>query len=328
MSTGIAAGRWARRAAMGACIAAAATLPPVVSAAQVRGPAGAMSRGGVETSTLVLDGSPVPVRSVEGGTPRAQIVTNDLGPDNATKKHVANVTIDDFVVQVAPDAKAVSDWIKGPWTGQLQMKNGSVLTGETKGGADERVFMNGMLTELSLPALDASSREAGYLTLRITPERVVSKKGTMPPGGGEAAKARGWMTSNFRVEIGDLPGNRVSRVEPITLKRTVAGDQVGVLREPTKLPVKVEFSNVVLTIPEADAAPWAAWHDSFLLQGNHKDSDEKSGAIVLLGPDSKSEVARVTLTGCGMVRMAPVTGGAPRRQVELYCEQMGYQPGS
>lgn len=329
MITGVAAILRFPHVVIVAGMAGAAVLLPIRGGAQVRAPAGGMARGGAESSALVLEGVAVPVRSVEGGTFRAQIVTNDIGPDNVSKKHVANVTIDDLVVQVAPDAKAVSEWIKGPWTGQLQTKNGSVVTGEAKGGADERVFMNGVLTEVSLPALDASSREAGYLTLRITPERVVSKKGTMPPTGAEGAKTRGWMTSNFRVEMGDLPGNRVSRVEPITLKRKVAADQIGIFREPTKNPAKIEFSNVILTIPDADVAPWTAWHDSFLINGNNRDNDEKSGAIVLLGPDSKSEMARLNLTGCGVVSMAPVAGGpgAGRRvQVELYCEQMGFQP--
>lgn len=305
-----------------------AVLAPAVAVAQpgMRGMAPAGAR-----SVLEVDGIVVPsTRSIEGGSPVATIATGAIGPDAIAEKHVSGIAYDDIVAQVGIGmGKAMADWIANSFKGAAPpRKNGRiVITDFGYKSQSEQLFTDALISAVTIPALDAGSKDAAYFTVQIAPGNVTYKKG----GGQEArgsigGKQKAWLASNFRFELPGLPGNRVSAIDSFTISRKVMQSAVGSARETTRIPGKIEFPNLVLSISMADYAPWADWRDSFLMQGNNNDAAEKSGAIVFLAPDLKEELGRVALDHCGLVRLAPSTSGAgavARFTVELYCERMG-----
>ena len=82
-----------------------------------------------------------------------------------------------------------------------------------------------------------------------------------------------------------------------------------------------------MTFSAADLPKWSAWFDEFVVKGSNDDQHELSGAIVLLAPDRKQELARVELQQVGIFALRRDSAEAGRDQVarvvaELYCERM------
>lgn len=311
----------ASRAAWVLCAATALLVPLTV---QGQGP---MKRGmGTSSASLLIDGAPVGGASVTGGTPVAEVATSTVGPDGTTRKHVTSIRFEDIVAEAPLDSKPLSSWVSATLAGQNATRNGSIVGGGVLG---ERSFEDGVITEVAFPALDAVSRDMGAITVTIAPERVRYSKGSgAAPKAGPVMKGQRWTTNAFRVEMDGVDASKVSRVEPITFRREFAASQVGIFREPGKAASTTTLSNIRLTMPEAAAQPWVDWQQEFLINGKHGEADEKNGAIVLLSNDMKSEVARISLASCGIVRLAPAEGGnQPLQRVtaELYCERIGFQ---
>ncbi|HEX2780160.1 MAG TPA: phage tail protein [Gemmatimonadaceae bacterium] len=272
------------------------------------------------------------LRAIEGGVPVGEVVTGAPGEDGFSEKHLGGVSYDDIVATVGMGmGKGMYEWLSSSFNGSgVPRKSGRVLVADFNGRAQsEQTFSNAFISAITIPTLDGSSKDAGYFTVRITPERVTFKKGAgQDIRAGLGAKQKAWLTSNFRLELGDLPTSRVARIDSFTITRKVLQAAGGAERAVTKMPAALEIPNLKLSISMADLAQWEQWRDSFLIQGNNTDANEKAGAIVFLGPDMKEELGRLTLDRCGLVRLAPDrlesnSERIARFTVELYCQKMG-----
>ena len=144
---------------------------------------------------------------------------------------------------------------------------------------------------MTIPALDASSRDACLLTLKIAPEFTRMKKAsgrvTVPgPGTG----ARGWLASNFRLAIDGLDTTKVSRIEAFTVagrSSRRAPATVG----PPMVPGKLDVPDLDILLPEAAVASWSDWFDDFVIAGNNDETHEKSGTLTFLGRTSSKSSA-------------------------------------
>ena len=98
-----------------------------------------------------------------------------------------------------------------------------------------------------------SSKDAAYFDIGFEAEQVRWAK-----GGGEdirgkiGPKQKQWLCSNFKVEIGGLPCQRIATVDSFTWKCAVAADMLGVFCENTKHPAKVTVPDLKLSISYAD----------------------------------------------------------------------------
>lgn len=276
---------------------------------------------------LTIDGAPVMVRSVGGGEPRGELVSAQGGPDGTTKKHIGKVKYSDIVAEVGADD--LRDWIAQAWAGKQSPKNGAVVTADLNyRSTAERQFMNALITETTIPTLDGASKDAGYLTVKLTPAAVVSRKGAgVDVRGAIGPKQRTWLRSNFRFELGDLPTNRVARIDSFTVRSLAIGAPSGEVRTVQSVGA-VQFPNLRLSISQADLQPWADWAESFIVQGQNGDNAEKSGAVVFLAPNMKDEIGRITLSNCGILSLTQPGAEAEkiaRFEVELYCEKMAME---
>ena len=89
-----------------------------------------------------------------------------------------------------------------------------------------------------------------------------------------------WLASNFRIEMGSLPYNYVSRIEPFTVKQSVQSDPIGDSRDYQIEPTSVEFPTLTVTLAESHAKEWIDWHEDFVIKGNGSQDKELSGALV------------------------------------------------
>lgn len=271
------------------------------------------------------------LKAVDGGDAYADVITIQPGGVGFSTKQIANVKYDDFALQLGFGMnKPVYDWISASWKMDYTRKQGSIVTADFNYQAkSERTFRDALIAETGFPALDASSKEPGYITLQFTTEESIDLKAsgalTAPVG-----KQKLWVTSNFRLEIDAIDTTRVSKIDAFSVKQAIVTVEVGEQRFPHKEPGKLEFPNLKLTIGESSLSSWAGWFDDFVLKGNNGDDKEKSGRIAFLSSDLKTELAEIKLLNVGIYRLDPdpedptSADKIARFTAELYVERMEF----
>jgi hypothetical protein len=98
--------------------------------------------------------------------------------------------------------------------------------------------------------------------------------------------------------------------------------QTAVDREPSHL----EVPNLVVTLPEADAESFFAWHEDFVINGI---GAEKDGSLEYLAPSLGQTLFTVQFENLGIFKMTPEKVEAGSEQIrrvkaEMYCEAMTF----
>jgi T4-like virus tail tube protein gp19 len=284
-----------------------------------------------DTFAVMLDGvSAGLVKSVVGGDVHADVIEEPGTP--FVKKHIGPPRYEDITVQVGFQmSQQLYEWIAGSWAGAGTRRDGAIVTADLNLTArTERQFFHALLTETTIPALDAASKNPAYLTVKFAPESTKSVKASGTIAGG-ATKQKLFLPSNFRFELDGVDCKRVTKIDTFTVRQELRADEIGEVRRIAKQAARVEFPNLRVSIGDGPTvASWQSWFDDFVIKGNCDDSMEKSGAIVFLTPDLKSELARVVLHNVGIcaLRRPPriAQSEAPRVvTVELYCERMEFR---
>ena len=274
---------------------------------------------------LTLDGVKCgPVRSADGGFVNAEVITTAAsGKDVFQGKHVSGVRYEPFAVTVGfANAAPVYDWVADLWKGNFVRKSGSLVVADYKLEAKrEREFLDALLTETTLPTLDASSKDPGFLTLKFSAD-LVKESNASGKQDAAAAKAKQWLRSGFRLQIDSLDCTKVSKIESLSVKQKTIRDDVG--RSTKALPTVLEFPDLEVTLSEVSAKTWFDWLDDFVINGKNDESNERSGTIQLLAADAKTELARIKLLGLGIYSISLPTAGDKARNVtaSLYCRRM------
>jgi phage tail-like protein len=268
--------------------------------------------------------------SVEGGHASADVVEEKLGPDHIVHKHLANVKYEDITLTCGVGmSKGFYDYIKATFNQTFTPKDGSIKIADFDGNVvSEMDFTHGLLSEVSFPALDASSKDAAKLTVKISPEFTRMKKGS---GKLQSAtgKAKQWNISNFRLVIAGVDCTHVSKIESFGVKAKLTGNPVGEMRDYQKPPSGLEVSNLTVTVDEAHASDFYAWHEDFVIKGNNSPDKEKSGTLDILAPDLKEKLFELTFSNLGIFRLTPDKVEARNEQIrrvkaEMYCEKIDF----
>jgi hypothetical protein len=273
------------------------------------------------------------IKSVKGGFTKGNVAVHNLGPDNIQKKHLATISHEPFTVEVGMGmTKGFYDWIQASFDKGHVTKSGQMIAADFDYNAQSaRVFYDAYISEVTIPALDGGNKEPAYMTLKIDPERIrFEKRGGEKLNGKIGVATKKWLCCNWRFELGSLPCQRVSKIDSFTWKQGVKADEVGMFREPTKHPTKLEVPNLKVTFSMADLDKgWRQWHEDFVVNGNCDDSKELTGSITFLGPDLKQELATINLDHVGIISLEE--GGTEankddihRCTAELYVEQMHF----
>jgi hypothetical protein len=265
--------------------------------------------------------------SSHGGTVYADVDSVFETGLHFARKHLGTPKYESFAIPIGVAAsQALFDWVAGSWGPNPEKKDGAVLGVDANFNIKSEVgFFRALIVETQIPALDAASKEAGYLAVRFQPQFVQTK-----PGAGKLSlmlggKQKLWRTSNFQLQIDDLDCKMVTKIDAFTVTRkvmTVSSGSSGTML----VPDKIEFPNLKITLSKKTAQTWYDWHESFVVNGNNSDTFERNGAISFLSIDLKKELTRIDLHHLGIIRVAsdPRDGGSEIARVtaELYCEEM------
>ena len=287
---------------------------------------------------LVLDGDESVgfVSSVDYGGIKGELLAQPVGGHAYKVKHVHNPTIEPITVKVGMTmSKAFFDWIEKSWAGEVMRKNGSIITYDHDlKPVYEFQFFEALILETTIPALDGSSKDAFYITVKFQPERAEHKSESsgsrrtarLPP------RQKAYSPANFVVDIEGLEVKRVNKVEQFVVKQNVKPVTTGADWMYQLEPTGLEYPNLTLTFSMVNAESWIKWHREFILDGTNTRTKEKTGSITLLSTDLKKELFEIDLRALGIVNLvteksdnSAQTDVVRRVKAELYCEEMQFK---
>jgi hypothetical protein len=282
----------------------------------------------VETLSLDLDGvSKGSLASTAGGVPVVEVATSVAG--SVVKKDVKSVSIEALRMEMAFGTfTGIQDWVDSAWNGKVVRKDGSVVADRVTSKVVTD-FTDALLTEVTIPALDASSKDVARFGIAVLPtqvERTELPKESKPRA---PVKVPNLLASNFRVTLGDLPCTRIVRIDPFTVK-SGAATSLGTGRE-REVGSAVNFPDLRVTFSATDAAHWEEYAQAVLKDGRIDDSEELSGSIEFLSANLKDVLATLKLQNVGIKRLAPVPASeseALRYQADLYVEKISFESAS
>ena len=279
---------------------------------------------------LEIDGSVVGfVSAAEGGLAFGDVV-KVAGEDYFFKKHLGSAGFRDIRVEFGADMeKSVYTWISLALQGQHVRLSGAIVGADFNGDVRSRLeFQDAQITEVTFPALDASSKDTAKMSMVLSPDRTFLNRkasGKLSVPGTKSQKK--WLPSNFRFAIDGIDTKRVSKVEALTVKlpRSTFGECFRCEPGP---PAKVDFPDVVITTGEP-ADTLYDWFESFVIQGNSDDASEKGGSLEYLAPDLKTVLFTLKFNNLGIYELMPVDADAggltvPKLLAAMYCEAMDF----
>ena len=242
------------------------------------------------------------LKKVSGGGMKADVAEHKLGPDNVIKKNVANIGWEDvkFDVGIGMGNKAY-EWIQAAFKKSFLTQQCTLVAGDFNHKAvQEMQYIDCLITSVATPKFDGADKNPAYFSIGFKPERV-----RHVPGDGKDIRAKigpaqkAHLCSNFRLELGDLPCNRVASIDAMELKCSVVKDDVGITRESTIHPAAVSVPDLKVTWSYADFTKIEQEARKWFVDGLHLEGHEMTGRIVLLDPNMKDEIGDITLKGVG-----------------------------
>jgi phage tail-like protein len=272
------------------------------------------------------------IKEIQGGEAEADVATHDHGPMNMRTKQMANFKFTPIKAKVGvAQGGVMNDWIRASFDRAYATKSGAIIAGDFNYKATHRVnFINSLITTVTIPTLDGSSKEAAYIDVEWDSENIIHE-----PGDGSDIKGdygiqqKKWTNSMFKFDLAGLTDacKRVSKIDSFSWKQKVSTDSIGAQRIMTKHPASVEVPDIKVTLSAADFEPWRAWAQAWFQDGKCTHEFHKDGTITFLSPDMATEIGTIELKQCGLKKVTapPLKANSEeiaRVTVELFVEEM------
>ncbi len=269
-----------------------------------------------------------------GGTATGVVVSDPSGGEHLVKKHISNVKWVDIPISMGLGmSNDFYQWIADSFSDKANAsrKSGSVIYLDRKDSdpADFE-FTNGYVAELGMPALDAASKDAAKMSIKVKPEYSRRQDQFGHANGGKTLPAvndNGWQVGDFRLKIDGLEGAtaRVNKIDGFTIKQSFV-DKAGEVDG-------YEVSDLAITFPDTASKPFYDWLEDFVVKGNNSDKAERGGTLEYLARDGKTVLFTLTFKGLGIFKLSQdkqEAGSDTLRRIkaEMYCESVtfGFNP--
>ncbi len=276
------------------------------------------------------------IQSCEGGYATADVVVEKVATDLIWHKHIAGVKYDDITLNCGTAmSTAFYSWLQASVDHQAKrITSGAVISADYNFKETGRLnFFNALITECGFPALDAASKDAAKMSLKFAVEttRQVNATGAAIKGDLGTGQQKKWTPANFALAIDGIPTacKWVNKIEALTIKQKVVDNPLGEFRDFQKEPAHIEFPNLVVTVAESHADEFYKWHEDFVIKGNCDQGHEKTGSLVYLASDTKTQLFTLNFAGLGIFSAKPeksesASENIKRVKFEMYCEQITF----
>ena len=248
--------------------------------------------------------------SIEGGGIKAEVKTHQTGNQIREWSQIGYPKYEDIKIQVGMSmSSSFYSWIAAFFRGETVRKTGAVLAGDFRYKERARREMYEMLiSEVSMPGLDAQNKSACHMGVTIVPERVIFKPGSneeIPPANsGDAQKL--WTPSNFMVRIDGFEEacKRVIKVDAFTIKSQIHEHRVGNMRDAIRVPGRLELPTMSIHVPESDVQPFTDHFVKYTQRGAPQVAPRLTGEVEFRDHDGRG-LCSVEMAGLDIVSMSP-----------------------
>ena len=186
------------------------------------------------------------------------IVNAASPPEGLLRKHIGGVKYEDIKMRVGLSSTgALAEWIRGFLNNSASRKNGSIIACDFDYKSKHRfAFTNALITEIGFPACDGASKDAAFITIKITPETMKYSAGDgkqVELSASAREKQKKWLCSNFRFAIDGLDPacKKVQKIDEFTIKQKTAAS--------SGVPGKIEYPNISFYVPENAGGDFESW---------------------------------------------------------------------
>jgi phage tail-like protein len=282
-------------------------------------------------------------RSVEGGGVKADILTYRNGGQPGKKaagaaemfRQVGRPKYEDLKIQVGMSmSKDFYKWIEAFFRGERQYRNGAIAASDFHFvERARRTFSRALISEVSIPKLDATDRNACYMGVTLVPETLAFEKGSgkeVKPTGG--IKQKLWTPNNFEMQIEGFPQeafSRVTRVDGFTIKQQILSYAYGSSRDALRFPGIIEFPNMSFYVPEADAWPFVEHFTKRVIKGEPPPAARHEGSLTFKDHGG-DELITITIRGIELANVAPDKSDSTSKEIkqvkiDFSCEGMKFE---
>jgi phage tail-like protein len=261
-------------------------------------------------------------RSVDGGGVKAEILTYQSGEERSLWRQLAKPTHEDITIEVGMSMSATFyAWLEGFFNGRVERRNGAIVAADFhyKERA-RRTFEDALISELRFPSLDATDNSACTMGVTIVPERLRFEPGTFrslePYIGSTAQKL--WTPANFTFQLDGFEDacRRITKVEGFSIRQEIHEYHAGNLREPLRVPGKLEFPNLKFSVPEVDAWPIIDHFTKHVLHGEPQASARHNG-IIAMRDHHGDDLCTIRLAGVDIADISPGKSDASSDEIKL-----------
>jgi hypothetical protein len=273
------------------------------------------------------------VSKIGGGKMGTTMSSHQQGPRNLQVKQAGNLKYDAFSVDVGMGmARGMYEWINQSLDMQWVAHNGSIHSlNQNYRSQFIREFYDALITEVTFPTLDANTENNVYMTLKLDPREIKFRPGDNNEYlGEEGPSQKDWVSSNFRLRLGDLPCANVMKIDSFTWKQNVISHAIGDARCYEKIPSKVEVPNLKIEISMSDVDQWADWAEVWLAGGDTETAKHLNGELEILNPSRTKTLATLKLDRVGLISAQCVDAEANSDKpaafaVEVYVEDLRFE---
>lgn len=274
------------------------------------------------------------VKSVDGGFHKAEVVSEQAGPSHLSFKHSSTVDIQPISLELGMAiSKPMIDWISASWRRDYQRKSGSILHADFNGKIRyAQEFTEALILETSFPALDASSKDSAYMTVKIQPEGLSIKTEGGDLKGTLGVKQKLWTPANFCLSVDGCNCDGVSKIDSFTVKQEVKKFHFGPYREPQIEPSKLTFPDLTIESSLAYAEDFMKWHQNYVVLGKKDTKEQRDGEIIFYDQTLSNPLLTVSLANIGISSFEILKSEAhsetiKKAKIGLYVESMDITDG-
>jgi phage tail-like protein len=264
------------------------------------------------------------LNSAEGGGLKTDVVDYKQGRLVDVWRQVGRPKFEDISIKVGMGmSSSFYTWIADFFNRKVTRKNGAIVLADFNyKQRARRSFIDALISEVQMPALDGSSKEAAFMTVKLVPEGMTYETVDNGPKIESPENLRQpnkmWHAANFRFSIDGYEDSfrRTTKIDGFAIKQQILEYPSGHRRTPVRLPGRLEYPNLVVYIPAVDADTIIEQANKRLLDYEAPAEGGMTGVIELRGPDG-AVLCTINLAGVDIVSAEPQKSEASAETIAM-----------
>lgn len=239
------------------------------------------------------NGTPIRLKDFSGLLTSSQILVNDT--ENFIKRNrIQSLEYNEVVLTLPfPLAEPAKKLFEGAMNGTLTSVFTTISRLDQQSNQIQSYELgNCEILEIAFPSLNASSKDAGFASIRLKPEHIDLTLGnnsrvTLPTNTG---KIKAFVSSNYEFEIDTISNsNKISKVSPVTIIPHLNSN-----RDLKNNLDFIEFKSIEITLSESEInnADWQSWLNDFV---KNQQKEGRNGVLKYLTADFKTSLLEISV---------------------------------